>query len=208
MYPPFSRRLVFMEILTVMAFAPAHSACGLVLRTILLANTQLAQMAPAMGHSWTWAPALLFPLLRPDFSPSGRGCRRDLRSRRRAHLAPLPFRCGSPGLGRGELCTYDPAQFLFEAFNLFPDCNGLFKLLDRQIGKSIRWHGNPLRESLERSQGSSTDSSLTRAYFHAKLFRSGAVGRRAGEVTPISASRACLGTSSVWFGVIWVTISF
>jgi len=34
-----------MEILIVMAFAPAHSACGLVLRTFLFANTQLAQMA-------------------------------------------------------------------------------------------------------------------------------------------------------------------
>jgi len=48
MYLSFLRRLVFMEILIVMAFAPAHSACGLVLCTILFANTQLAQMAPAI----------------------------------------------------------------------------------------------------------------------------------------------------------------
>jgi hypothetical protein len=48
MYLSFLRRLVFMEILIVMAFAPAHSACGLLLCTILFANTQLAQMAPAI----------------------------------------------------------------------------------------------------------------------------------------------------------------
>jgi hypothetical protein len=38
-----------MDILIVIAFAPAHSACGLVFCTILFANTQLAQMAPALG---------------------------------------------------------------------------------------------------------------------------------------------------------------
>src|SRR5580765_5475388 len=43
------RRPVFIKILVVMAFAPAHSACGLALCTLLFANTQLAQMAPAMA---------------------------------------------------------------------------------------------------------------------------------------------------------------
>jgi hypothetical protein len=38
-----------MEILIVMAIAPAHSVCGLVLCTILFANTQLAQMADLLA---------------------------------------------------------------------------------------------------------------------------------------------------------------
>ncbi len=95
--------------------------------------------------------AVLFPLLRPKFRPPSLGCRRDLRSGRCAHLAPLPFRSGS--CGRSGSTTDDPAQFPFKAFDPFPDCNGLFELLERYVCKKVGLHGNPVRESSERSQG-------------------------------------------------------
>src|SRR5437773_1190321 len=70
----------------------------------------------------------------------------------------LPPRSSFPFLGsrlryaRGST-TDDPIQLLFQIIDLFPDRDGLLKLLERYVGKRVGLHGNPVRESSARSQG-------------------------------------------------------